>query len=169
VVRPEGERFKDMRPEFGVAVGREKRFPHRYFHLTCCMSKEDDAKKVEMFVVSAKREGRLAQILGDLVDYHRERVSQGQVGLGLGHTINMGIPWLPGSRCTCGYLSHVYFDYGGDLEKCDTEYGVTRILWLLPITPEERKLALDQGYQALEALFEKGPFDYTNPLRDSLV
>jgi hypothetical protein len=43
------------------------------------------------------------------------------------------------------------------------------VLWLLPITAEERAYKIEAGLEALEQKFETTSFDYTDPLRASVV
>jgi hypothetical protein len=41
--------------------------------------------------------------------------------------------------------------------------------WLIPITEKERDYKIENGYQALEQLFEEKQIDYLDPDRKSLV
>jgi hypothetical protein len=84
--------------------------------------------------------------------------------LDVGHIVDFGRPWLLGARSTRGLVSLPYLD-GPELEW----FGQTRVLWLIPITEQERQLALEQGLEALEQALERSKFEYWNPKRASVV
>jgi hypothetical protein len=88
--------------------------------------------------------------------------------LGLGHTVNLGEPWLPGSACDHGLVSLPY-PWGPDLEWCEWRGGHAQLLWLLPITEAERDFKVEHGQEALEDRFHAARLDFTNPHRASLV
>ncbi len=88
--------------------------------------------------------------------------------LNAGHTVNFGRPWIEASACTHGLISLPYLD-GPDLENLETEKGLVRLLWLIPITDAERRYAMSNGLNALEEAFETGPFNYLDPRRRSVV
>jgi len=89
--------------------------------------------------------------------------------LDLGHTVDFGRPWMPGSSCDHALLSLPYLD-GPDLENCEVmERESVRFLWLIPITPQELKYKQRLGLEALEEVFERSRFDYSDPTRASVV
>jgi hypothetical protein len=47
--------------------------------------------------------------------------------------------------------------------------GSVRILWLIPITPEELAFAIEHGVEAIESTFEQCGFNYADPDRPSVV
>ena len=133
---------------------------------TCCMSQPTDEFRLELhlfasFADANKRRRSLAELLTAVAHYHRT----GGV-LGLGHSVNFGKPWLPGSTCTHGIISLPYLD-GPSLEYLEPTQ--TRFLWLIPVTAAEVKFKQRNGLEALEECFEKRQFDYLNPMRSSVV
>jgi hypothetical protein len=88
--------------------------------------------------------------------------------LDLGHTVNLGEPWLPGSACDHGLISLPY-PWGPELERCDWVGGHARLLWLLPITEAERDFKVEHGLEALENRFQAARLDFLNPDRASVV
>jgi hypothetical protein len=88
--------------------------------------------------------------------------------LNVGHTVNFGRPWLPGSRCEFGLISLPYMD-GPALEWLDLSNARIRFLWLIPVTPEEVQFKKVYGLQALEEQLEASGFDCLQPLRSSVI
>ena len=134
-------------------------------YATECMSQPADVERTELHLLSREHDevarDSIAEILTAIAHYHRH----GQP-LGLGHTVNLGRPWLPGSRCTRGLISLPYLD-GPDLEwMAEPE---VRFLWLVPVTEEEVEFKKQNGLEALEERFEASQFDYLDPLRRSVV
>ena len=120
-----------------------------------------DAGAVELFLLAPEPDPGLVEILAAVSDFHRtgER-------LGWGHTVNLGRPWLGASRCTFGLISLPY-PFGPEFEAFRSGDSSARILWLLPITREERDTKVARGIEALETIFESGPFNYLDPDRPS--
>lgn len=131
---------------------------------TCCMSAPEDDERLELHVLTRRDQKRaerdVVELLTVVAHYHRTGHR-----LGLGHTVNFGRPWLPGSLCTHGLISLPYLD-GPRLEW--TEDGRVRFLWLIPITPKEVDLKKRAGLDALQEAFEAQQFDYLDPLRPSV-
>jgi len=88
--------------------------------------------------------------------------------LGLGHTVNLGEPWLPGSACDHGPISLPY-PWGPDLEWCEWAGGHARLLWLLPITDAGRRFTVEHGQEALEVRFQDARLDFADPDCPSMV
>lgn len=132
-------------------------------YATCCMSQPEDQQRLELHLLARDREHEpsIAEVLTAIAHYHRKGRP-----LGLGHSINFGRPWLPGSTCTHGLVSLPYLD-GPSLEyMAETK---TRFLWLIPITAAEVDFKKHEGLDALEARFEEAQFDYLDPFRPSAV
>lgn len=88
--------------------------------------------------------------------------------LGWGHTVPLGEPWLPGSRCDHFLLSTPYpFDLG--LERCHVGDRHIDFLWLLPITAMERDFKVTHGLESLEVHFEEAGLEYWQVDRRSTV
>ncbi len=105
------------------------------------------------------------ELLTIVAHYHQTGAS-----LGLGHTVNFGRAWLPGSSCSYGLISLPYLD-GPKLEEWrgTDERVQAQCLWLIPITLREREFKITHGLEALEQRFDAAPLDYLNPLRGSVV
>ncbi|GAA1542364.1 suppressor of fused domain protein [Dactylosporangium maewongense] len=102
------------------------------------------------------------ELLAMMVYYHRG----GQ--LGLGHTVPIGEPWLPGSRCDHLLVSLPY-PFGPELELCHVGDRHVEFLWLLPITQAERDFKLAHGQEELEQRFEAAGLRYWDVNRGSVV
>jgi hypothetical protein len=118
---------------------------------------------LELYLISPVETNLHVELLTVVAHYHRTGAP-----LGLGHTVNFGRAWLPGSLCDHGLISLPYLD-GPSLEWLDTEKGSIRFLWLIPITNAEVAYKKAQGLEALEARFEESQFNYLNPTRASVA
>jgi len=134
-------------------------------HATRCMSQPQDEDRLELHLMSAPTphgpRPELVELLTIIAHFHRTGSR-----LGLGHTVNFGRPWLPGSSCSHGLVSLPYLD-GPDLEWLQDPR--IRFLWLIPITGAELELKKTHGLEALEERFEAKQFDYLDPRRASVV
>jgi hypothetical protein len=127
------------------------------------MSQPEDKKRLELHMFSAELHDDIAELLVATAHYHRTGAS-----LGLGHTVNFGRPWLPGSLCDHGLISLPYLD-GPNLEFLEESGSETRFLWLIPVTKAEVEFARTDGLEALESRFQKLRFNYLDPKRQSVV
>lgn len=155
-------RAKELPETFRVAVFRRAERMNAY--ATISMSLPEDSGRLELHLLTRRTltlNADLCELLASVTHYHRT-----EQRLGLGHTVNFGKPWLPGSGCTYGLISLPYLD-GPKLEVLE-ELDV-RFLWLLPITPAERDFKVANGLEALEERFEAAGFDYLDPHRRSVV
>lgn len=92
----------------------------------------------------------------------------GTYALGHGHTVAIGQPWLPGS--TCDYLLvSLPYPWGQGFEICPVPGGHTRLLWLLPITADEKAYRHEHGLEALEQRLEAAGIAFLDPGRPSTV
>lgn len=123
----------------------------------------DNVKKLEFFIVSNCQTEDLVDSLCAVVYY----MTTGP-HLDLGHTINLGIPWLCGSQCDYLLLSLPYLD-GPSLEMFRFGDKQLQCVWLIPITKSERDYKISHGLESLERLFDSSNFEYANPSRQSLV
>jgi hypothetical protein len=115
------------------------------------------------FVLTADRQtSRMAELVTMLVHYHRDQ------NLGVGHTLPIGQPWLPGSKCDCFLISKPY-PFGAELEVCTLGDRHVHFLWGLPITQAERAFVGTEGLEALEVRFEGARVNYWNVGRASVV
>ena len=152
----------DLPPEFHVVIGARSRSMLAY--ATVGMSVPSDAERLELHLLTAVRaepQLELVELLTVVAHYHRTGAR-----LGVGHTVNFGQPWLPGSRCAYGLVSLPYFD-GPALEWLDSP--PVRCLWLLPITTTELAFKKQHGLEALEQRFEAAGFNALDPTRAPVV
>jgi Suppressor of fused protein (SUFU) len=83
------------------------------------------------FIVSTPMETvRAVELLAWNVYYHRGG------RLGLGHSVPIGEPWLPGSRCD-HWLVSLPYPFGPELQQCHVGDRHVDFLWLVPITKAE--------------------------------
>ena len=132
-------------------------------YATCGMSLQGDSNRLELHLFSPSETDVHVELLTCVAHYHLTGAY-----IDLGHTVNFGRPWLPGSRCDHGLVSLPYLD-GPDLEWLETEEGKLRFLWLIPITPEETEFGRRNGPEPLEKIFDRSNFNYLDPLRKSVV
>ncbi|MFC8366933.1 MULTISPECIES: suppressor of fused domain protein [unclassified Streptomyces] len=117
---------------------------------------------LEFVLTAPVRDERFADLLAMTASYHtRHR-------LDLGHSLPIGEPWLPGSRCDHLLISLPYL-HGPDLEHCPLPNGHARILWALPITAAETAHRRQHGHESLERLFDEHAIVPTDPGRPSVV
>jgi hypothetical protein len=88
--------------------------------------------------------------------------------VGVGHTVSIGRPWLPGSHCTQLLVSLPY-PFGADLQTAHVIDRHVEFLWQLPITEAERAYATAEGLEALESRFEQVGLEYWRVDRASVV
>lgn len=140
------------------------RSPEMMAYATRCMSQPADRQRLEIHLLSRPNEKGnvdLVELLTAAAHYHRTGSP-----LGLGHSVNFGRPWVPGSACDHGILSLPFLD-GPKLEWLDNPE--VRFLWLLPATRAEVAFKKAHGLEALERRFEEAQFDYHDPFRASVV
>ena len=118
---------------------------------------------LELFLLSPCQTESHVELLTAIAHYH-----QTGARLALGHTVNFGRPWLEKSRCSFGLIS-LPCPFGPPLENARVVVQSARVLWLLPITSDERDFKAASGLPALEELFEKQQFNYLDPMRCSVV
>jgi Suppressor of fused protein (SUFU) len=88
--------------------------------------------------------------------------------LGVGHTVSVGEPWLPGSACSYLLVSAPYL-LADELWSLRLGGYEIRFLWTIPITVEERAFVARYGLDALEERFETAGLEYWDPHRASVV
>lgn len=118
--------------------------------------------RLEFVLVAPSQDARHIELATMTAWYHLKEQ------LGLGHTLPIGEPWLPGSSCTSMLVSLPY-PFGPELERGDLPDGDVRVLWLLPITEAEKQYRNRAGLEALEQKFDAAPLEYWRPDRASVV
>ena len=152
-------------PEFRVAVFAPHGGRDMWAYATCGMAAGDSSDGLELHLFAPHESDELVELLTVVAHFHKtgER-------LDLGHTVNFGRPWLPGSRCEHGFVSLPYLD-GPKLERyADPKSNrLIRCLWLIPVTRQEVAYKKKNGVDALEARFQEVGLDYVNPARKDVV
>lgn len=150
-------------PKFCILKFKPNEKRNLWTYATCGMSANGKKQGLELFMLAPTENDFLIELLAAAAHYH----TSGDT-LGLGHTVNFGCPWYDGSECDYGLISLPYLD-GPSLEWLANEPTDIRFLWLIPITKEERDYKKEKGIEALECLFERSSFNYTDPFRKSVV
>jgi hypothetical protein len=117
---------------------------------------------LEFMIIAPEKDLKHVELLAMTAYYHHT------YRLGLFHTFPIGEAWLPGSTCTC-FLVSLPYPFGETLRICDLPTGSLRLLWLLPITKEEKEFAAEHGVDALEQRFDECAIEYWNPRRASVI
>lgn len=118
--------------------------------------------RLEFFLLALEPEPSHVETLAMLAFYHRDH------RLGLGHTLPIGRPWLPGSDLDHLLLSLPY-TFGPRLENLSCLGIEVQVLWAIPISESEKRFRHQEGLEALEVRFEQSDLDYWNPARASVV
>jgi hypothetical protein len=132
-------------------------------YATCGMSQPDDAHPLELHLFSPQPAQELAEILTAVAHYHRTGSP-----LAVGHTVNLGQPWLDESACDHALVSLPYLD-GPDLENLSLpDESTVKCEWLIPVTSAEVQYKKAHGLEALEDQMENASFNYLDPHRPSV-
>ena len=134
-----------------------------YTFATCGMAALGGLGAIECFLLSPVPDVSQVELLTIITWYHITTAR-----LGVGHTVDFGRTWMPDSDCTHGLFSLPYL-HGPSLEHCHHASAHCQILWLLPITPEERAFKAKHGLEALETRFDTSDFPYSDPHRASII
>jgi hypothetical protein len=124
----------------------------------------EDAGKLEFLIHSEREDPRLVELLTMVAYFHRS------TRLGLGHTLTIGEPWLPGSSCDY-FLISLPYPLGPEIEICHLEDGQdhAHVHWLLPITKAERDFKAANDVEALEQAFEEHKIEFWKIDRRSVI
>jgi suppressor of fused protein SUFU len=125
---------------------------------------DDELTSMEFMLFAPEQHDEHLTLLAMIAYYHAR---DGGV-LGLGHTVPIGYPWLPGSACDHLLISHSY-PSGWNFEHYRTEDFTIHIWWALPITEAERDFKQNHGLEALEVKFEEAGIHYWEADRPSVV
>lgn len=154
---------EELPEDFRVLLFEPNTARNMWTYATCGMSLKTDDEPLELHLFSPIENPQLVELLTAIAHYHRTS-SQ----LGLGHTVNFGRSWLPGSACDHGLVSLPYLD-GPSLEWMQAEEFQVRFLWLVPITQREVDYKKEHGLEALESKLEAASFNYLDSKRPSVV
>jgi len=116
----------------------------------------------EFLICTASAAERAVELLAMTVFYSRGGT------LGVGHTVPIGDPWLPGSLCDHLLVSLPY-PFGPELQTSHIGDRHVEFLWLLPISEAERDLKARSGLEALESRFDEVGLKYWQVDRPSVA
>ena len=151
----------DLPHDFAVLKFQPRPERAMWTYATRCMSQPDDDEALELHCFSANDDFGLVELLYATAYFHRTTER-----LGLGHTVNFGRAWSPGSNLTYGLVSLPYLD-GPSLEHASSFQA--RFLWLLPVYEKEVSFKRTKGLDALEEALERANFDYLDAQRPSVA
>jgi len=119
------------------------------------------------FLILGLRDNELwLELATTIAYYHAGAESQ---KFGLGHTVPLGKPLLPGASCDSLLFCFPY-PLAPELWRCELSDGThIQVLWALPITSAERAFNKDHGLDELEDRFEKAGIEYWDMSRRSVV
>jgi hypothetical protein len=133
-----------------------------WVYATIGASEARDDPRLEFLIAAPEPNQRHVELVTLAAWYHGRR------GLGLGHTVPIGEPWLPGSTCEF-FLVSLPYPFGPELEVCNVPGWHLHVLWLLPITAAEREFKVREGVEALEQRFDARGLEFWDPGRPSAV
>jgi hypothetical protein len=126
---------------------------------------EDDGHGLEFVLYAPRADDRHIETLTMVAYYH---ATGGDYTLGVGHTAPIGRPWIPGSLCD-HLLVSLPCPWGPEFENYVFPGGHIRLLWLLPITEQEKIFRHSHDLEALEQRLEAAAIIPTDAHRTSVV
>lgn len=153
----------DLPAEFTILAFPPRPQRAMWTYATAGMALPEDDRPIELHLFSPEQYAAHAELLTAIAHYHRTGRR-----LDVGHTVNFGRPWMPGSPCDHGLISLPYLD-GPAVEVLETDAYTVHCYWLIPITQREVTYKKTHGLDALEAAFEQHNVDYLDPQRESVV
>ncbi|MEJ0103910.1 MAG: suppressor of fused domain protein [Bacteroidota bacterium] len=130
---------KNVAPELEILEFAPSSKRKMWTYATAGMPGIADTNPLELHLFSPVQTDIHVETLAVIVHFHRT----GQK-LDIGHTLNIGRPWLPHSKASYGLISLPYLD-GPELEWCNVGDRRVRFLWLIPITEAERDYKVKYG------------------------
>jgi hypothetical protein len=156
----------DARPEFRI-IRAECRDDGLWLHASAGASAERQVRGTghEIFVVAREAAPDLVELVTMAAHY---AVFGDHDGIHEGHTLNVGRPWLPGSRCDHLYLSTPYLR-PPEFRVLAHPQGSAHLLWAVPITEAEKEWRHTHGSERFEQLMEDRKLNPYDARRKSLV
>lgn len=152
--------FRVQRLDRALADGRVL---HTYFSLGAFQA--DPAAMREFHLSSPVASDLHVELLSMVAYFHadpRFRLDHGSV-------LDIGRPWLPGSRCHHLFVAFPY-DLAPHQAFCPVEdHQPVQHRWLIPITPEEYEFVQAAGIEPFEQRLEESAADTLDPERASVV
>jgi hypothetical protein len=138
--------------------------PVIYLTNGCFSTESTEHIRHEFFLISPREASQHVETLTMLANFHADE----RYRLDVGSVVNIGSPWIPGSKCDHLLIS-IPYPYGPTLEWLKLPDICVRFLWTLPITQREAAFVELNGWDALEQKFDAAKVDYINPTRSSIV
>jgi len=133
-----------------------------YLSIGASLLRDPADSRLEFLLSIDRKDERGTELVTMVAYYHRNQ------GLGVGHTLPIGEPWMEGSSCDHLLISKPYL-LGSELEICNLADMHLHVLWLLPITKRECDFKVEAGLEVLEQRFEQAQLQYWDVLRGSVV
>jgi hypothetical protein len=159
--------IRDLVPDLHIARVRPRRDRKHWLYVTASLwhATQRHGHALDFALFAPEVSPIHLETLTMTAYYH---ATGGSYELDHSHTVPIGRPWLPGSKCSHLLVSLPY-PWGPKLEQCDVPGGHSRILWLLPISEEERVFRHAHGLEALEQKLEDAAIDPLDPEREPVI
>jgi hypothetical protein len=139
----------DRVPDFTTYRVAPRSAGEAWVYVTAGSSVHEAGDGTEFFLMSPVAEEAHARTLAMVSHLH----SFEEYRLGVGSVIDVGGPWMDGSRMD-HLLVCLPYSYGPALERAPEEAGRARFLWLLPIHRSEAALIGTESLDAFEEILE---------------
>jgi hypothetical protein len=138
--------------------------PWVYLSMGAWEATKGQADGLEFFILSPDETPRHIETLSMMANLHADPKYRRSIG----DVVEIGRPWLEGSRATKLLLSLPY-PYGPALEWCVIDVRRIRFLWLFPIFDSEYTYFKAHGQEALEKLFDLNHVNYLQGNRRPVI
>ncbi|MFB6818367.1 suppressor of fused domain protein [Streptomyces sp. NPDC056347] len=157
--------IRERVPQFTVYRVMPKRAGQAWVYVTVGSSLDGaDADGTEFFIMSPVASDVHSETLAMVSHYHSFEAHR----LTVGSVINIGRPWMPGSRMDHLLVSLPY-PYGPELEWSPPEAGRARFLWLLPIHKSEAEFIRRENLDEFESRLDSRAVNVLDPDRDPVL
>lgn len=123
-------------------------------------STSGETSGLEYFVMAPAKDDSLVEILAMISHFQ----SYAAHGLAIGSIVDIGRPWIPGSRCDHLVVSLPY-PFGPGLEVAES----ARFVWLVPISASEAAFMRESGFETFEDRLESSGVNVIDPKRPAIV
>lgn len=149
-------------PNFRVrrVAPKDRSDPWVYVTVGAWESTPNDPHGLELVLLSPDEEPLMVELLAMATYLH----SDPRYRLDVGRTIDIGRPWVEGSKADHLLVSLPY-PFGPNLEHLELAGKHIRFLWLVPITRSEAELVRTGGLESFEQLLERDGVDVLDPAR----
>jgi hypothetical protein len=156
--------MQELLPDFRVIeVAPGPKSPHwTYVSAGGAVLSRPDAEPLEFALVAPDANARHVEIVTMVAHYNHG------IALGESHTMPIGDPWLPGSRCDHMLLTRPEV-FGEAFEQFAAPGGSARVLQLVPITAAERDFKVAEGVAALKSRLDAARVETWRPDRPSVA